>query len=70
MIQLKVQEDQLIAKDHVVRFAHKLMRQTVTPARLQEKLTKLIIDLTAWVKQLTASAISGIIANLTLLNMR
>ena len=70
MIQLKVQEDQLIAKDHVVRFAYKLMRQTVTPARLQEKLTKLIIDLTAWVKQLTVSAISGIIANLTLLNMR
>ena len=70
MIQLKVQEDQLIAKDHVVRFAYKLMRQTVTPARLQEKLTKLIIDLTAWVKQLTISAISGIIANLTLLNMR
>ena len=70
MIQLKVQEDQLIAKDHVVRFARKLMRQTVTPARLQEKLTKLIIDLTAWVKQLTISAISGIIANLTLLNMR
>ena len=70
MIQLKVQEGQLIEKDHVARFAHKLMRHTVTPSRLQEKLTKLIIDLTVWVKQLRLSAISGIIANLTLLNMR
>ena len=70
MIQLKVQEGQLIEKDHVARFTHKLMRQTVTPSRLQEKLTKLIIDLTVWVKQLRLSAISGIIANLTLLNMR
>ena len=35
-------------KEHVVRFAHMLIRRTVLHVRLQEKLTKIIIDLTAW----------------------
>ena len=38
----------LIVKDHVARFVHMLMRRTVLPVRLQEKLTNLIINLTKW----------------------
>ena len=38
----------LIVKDHVARFVHMLMRRTVLPVRLQEKLTNLIINLTTW----------------------
>ena len=37
----------LIVKDHVARFVHILMRRTFLPVRLQEKLTKLIINLAA-----------------------
>ena len=36
----------LIVKDHAARFVHMLMRRTVLPVRLQEKLTNLIINLT------------------------
>ena len=38
----------LIVKDHAARFVHMLMRWTVLSVRLQDKLTKLIINLTAW----------------------
>ena len=47
-IQLKGQYGLLIIKHHVATFVHMLMRQIVLSVWLQEKLTKLIINLTAW----------------------
>ena len=45
---MKGQSGLLIVKDHVARPVDMLMRRTVLPVWLKEKLTKLITNLTAW----------------------